>query len=701
MKLKTAYLRNFRRLVDVEIHFENEETIFVGRNNSGKTSAATAFRLFLTGHNFTIHDFSASALAALNSFGSFRAFEETKDLEQPPVPAIEMDLWFTLGQGTAYGVVGSLVPNLESDLDEVGVRMRLSVKDEEKLQDAYATAFPDPGGTDGRKPLSHFLSLEGNLGNHFSVHYFSLEKTGERVTEIPLNRDEGKRVIESLIRVDFVDAQRNIDDEERSRSNRLSTAFADFYKKNLKQAEVSEEANRVIDENNKNLTNHYKEHFRGLMGVIQNLGVPAANDREMRVVSSMSPITALKGNTSLLYVDPNTNHELPEAYNGLGFKNLIYMAIQVSHFHLQWMGTPENRPLCQLIFIEEPEVHLHAQVQQTFIQNIWEIVRRASEEAAEGHMVPQIGITTHSSHVLEAADFQKVRYFRRDTLEDEDDPQKPGFEVSQIQNLREFRPKKTSADGEKEDEADTLKFLSKYLKLTHCDLFFADAAVLVEGATEKLLMPKMIERSAPGLKQAYLSVLEVGGAYSHRFAGLLEFLGIPYLVVTDLDSVDPSENRKACRADKEGSESSNASLGFFFREVAVSDLRELPSDRQVLANGLCFVGFQKPVISEGYSDSDRFHGRTFEEAFVYDNLRAFIDGSLNLGIEFPPDADYEGTYQAVYEAVRLGSFKKTEFALKIALSEFSWNTPSYVEDGLQWLEGVVSPKLEAGAPANA
>jgi predicted ATP-dependent endonuclease of OLD family len=47
MKIKKVHLRNFRRLEDAEIGFENEETVFVGPNNSGKTSATTAFRLFL------------------------------------------------------------------------------------------------------------------------------------------------------------------------------------------------------------------------------------------------------------------------------------------------------------------------------------------------------------------------------------------------------------------------------------------------------------------------------------------------------------------------------------------------------------------------------------------------------------------------------------------------------------------------------
>jgi len=47
------------------------------------------------------------------------------------------------------------------------------------------------------------------------------------------------------------------------------------------------------------------------------------------------------------------------------------------------MKTEEKRPLCQIIFIEEPEVHLHAPVQQTFISNIWGIIKKASVDAGE------------------------------------------------------------------------------------------------------------------------------------------------------------------------------------------------------------------------------------------------------------------------------------------------------------------------------
>lgn len=86
-----------------------------------------------------------------------------------------------------------------------------------------------------------------------------------------------------------------------------------------------------------------------------------------------------------------------------------------------------------------------------------------------------------------------------------------GSQTSQVLNLslfyRDTKPK-------------TRLFLERYLKLTHCDLFFADAAVLVEGNVERLLLPAMIAKVAPGLQAAYLSVLEIGGAFGHRFRNM-------------------------------------------------------------------------------------------------------------------------------------------------------------------------------------
>lgn len=678
MYLEKVAIRNFRRLKNVEIDFDEKETVFVGPNNSGKTSAAAALRSFLSNREFKIHDFSLCSLTAINAY----------DPAAPTnLPFIQLDLWFHIDpDAIEFGTVFSLATDLSGDFSEIGIRCSLEAEDAAELWVKYDQAYPVKENGRRKNTLVNFLAIEGNLKAHFKNRYYSLENSGAGVVQTPLDPTEGKRTLRSLLRVDFVDAQRNIDDENASRSNKLSEAFAAYYQRNLEQIEAAEEAVAVIEQNNQKLTDHYHQHFQPLMGIIAGLGLPSRNDRTMKIVSTLSSEVALRGSSELFYIDATSNHELPEAYNGLGFKNLVFMAIQIDNFYRQWLATEENRPLCQMIVVEEPEVHLHAQVQQTFIKQMWKVI---TQSAAVGKPCPQLAVTTHSSHILDAVEFSKIRYFRRIDLNDEGTGNVyPG---SIVKSLKDFQPDQINVNGIQVTVAEALEFLKKYLRLTHCDLFFADAAILVEGAVEKLLLPRMIDVSAERLNTKYLSILEVGGAYSMRFAKLLEFLGIPYLVITDIDSVDPTNNRKGCKATLAGAVTSNASIKYFFGDSdLIADLAAKANEDHVDAENMRFVTYQKALEVEYGGAAHTFHGRTLEEAFVYENHTLFSGGQLTIGVDIPTDA--AAFHDVVWQRIKSSTFKKTEFAMDVLALDpeveatAPWTVPQYIALGLRWLE---------------
>lgn len=688
MKITSIAIRNFRRLERVAIGFEEDETVFVGPNNSGKTSATAAFRCFLGGKDFRVYDLSVSKTSAIDAFG------DGGDAES--LPTIDLDLWFSIDPNhISFGRAFTLLPELSDELDRVGIRLKYQPRDPAKMREAYWAAYPASDDETRTRTLTQFLGTDPNLKQHYEIAYYSLDDSGKEEAETLLDNKDGRSLLKDLLRVDFVDAQRSMNDDEANRSSRLSTAFSAFYKKNLEQAEAEQSAYQVIDENNQKLTEHYETHFSGLMDVIKGLGVPSINDRELKIVSALSPLVALQGNTDLLYIDTERQHELPESYNGLGFKNLIYMAIQISHFHLQWMRIEQNRPLCQLIFIEEPEVHLHAQIQQTFISNIWNIISKAAIAAEQEDLVPQFVVSTHSSHILDAVDFAKVRYFERCELEGEDRQTVSTLNASRVHSLRNFQPEPVEVEGKHIDPEEAKKFLLRYLKLTHCDLFFADAAILVEGTVEKLLLPKMIEKSASLLRIKYLSILEVGGAYTHRFEGLLSFLNIPYLVITDLDSVEPEGKHLACRGDHPDALTSNASLKMFFGINTVQQLLALDAKQKTDEGKDRCVAFQVGITVEEVGKSLLMIPRTIEEAFAFDNFAILRSGELDVGVDLPNDL--EEAYQAIYERIKSSGFKKTDFALDVLASETEWVTPRYIAEGLRWLEQRLG-KVEAVQP---
>jgi predicted ATP-dependent endonuclease of OLD family len=68
MKITNLSIKNFRLLEDIKINIEEDITLIVGKNNSGKTSLFEVINLFFdTKNRLTFHDFS------LNSHSVFKS----------------------------------------------------------------------------------------------------------------------------------------------------------------------------------------------------------------------------------------------------------------------------------------------------------------------------------------------------------------------------------------------------------------------------------------------------------------------------------------------------------------------------------------------------------------------------------------------------------------------------------------------------
>ena len=87
------------------------------------------------------------------------------------------------------------------------------------------------------------------------------------------------------------------------------------------------------------------------------------------------------------------------------------------------------------------------------------------------------------------------------------------------------------------------------------------------------------------------------------------------------------------------------------------------------------------------------HGRTLEEAFVYENFSLFSAGDLDIDVEL--SGKLREDFDTIYKHIKSSSFKKTEFALHILSSSVNWRVPKYISDGLQWLDNKLTTNLNA------
>ena len=146
MLIEFVEIQNFRKLKSIRIDFAPETTLFVGANNSGKTSAMEALGCFLVHHRFTTNDFTLSNWTRINKIGA--DWEAQENRQGSPSPSLTewetvlpcLDLWLHV-EADEIHYVKDVLPTLEWEVGRLGVRLRLEPKKVDELYKDYLSAI--------------------------------------------------------------------------------------------------------------------------------------------------------------------------------------------------------------------------------------------------------------------------------------------------------------------------------------------------------------------------------------------------------------------------------------------------------------------------------------------------------------------------------------------------------------------------------
>lgn len=199
---------------------------------------------------------------------------------------------------------------------------------------------------------------------------------------------------------------------------------------------------------------------------------------------------------------------LEMAENGLGFNNLLYMAVLLAAI----ADAPDDGAL-RVLLVEEPEAHLHPQLQ--------DLLMRFLEDQAGGPT--QVLVTSHSPNFASSARVERLVVLAR----------APGDLTPVARAPRDF--------GLSEKQ---LGHLRRFLDVTKASLFFARAVVLVEGVSEQLLVPAIARRLGLSLAENGVSVIDIGGVAFPPFTDLFGPEKLPYrlAVISDTDGQPSAED---------------------------------------------------------------------------------------------------------------------------------------------------------------
>ena len=719
MKITSFALKNYRRLSDVTLVLDDKTTVLVGSNNSGKTSCIGALHTFLKSpDNLKVRDISKRNWKKIQELGEtveqeFPASDKLQELSNLLISLLpSLDIQITAEASEAYKV-RDILPDLEWSGGALSVRITYEATDMSKLCHEFVNTRDVLSEHTGDvslwpKDLYDFLEKGRNFSKLIKQKHHILSK-GAEPTASEVLQPLKSEALKKLIRVDVISEQRGLGAEDNtdqkgpySEKQRLNKLLREYYERILNPEDFpGADDLKVLGQQQqleKDFTARLNNQFEAPFGELKSMGYPGiGGNPAVEIAAKISGTDALQKSSSVRYRFNNEDDEfLPESYLGLGYQNLIYLTFRLLEFRDKWMrvgksassvdNADEQIEPIHLVLLEEPEINLHAQVQRVFVSKAYDTLRKHPDlrnketKKDKSEFQTQLVISTHSSHIIDDIDFKDLRYFRRNEAN-----KSIAMDYTSIANMSELFAK----------AKDELLFVRKHLKLTHCDIFFADGVIFVEGQAERLLVPEFISNSFPGLSNRYISILEVCGAHTHKYRELVEKLGVATLVLTDLDSVD--HEGKSCFPQKNSNQkTSNDTLKIWHpKKEELDDLVNLPQSEHATTSSdtPLYIAYQKPMqILE-----EDILSRTFEDALILANFEdEYFQKKKSIKdakTEFESKA--KSLSESLYDYVQ--GLKKGDFAFNclfhLAGEEGnSFNPPKYMSDGLEWLEAQLSPK---------
>ena len=640
MYISKIIIDGFRGFKHSEIEFQEGLNVIIGHNNGGKSTIMDALRLVLeygSRKNLSAWDFCQK--------------EELQTLKDNP-PSVKLSVYIKEQKE-------------EGMSDDVALFTNYAVQTSPLLESCltYVYSLPQTEVEKYKKDVADVTdkySLFKTIDDKYIRKYTHAIYGGPVVSQ---NQAPG----EDLKKIDFefVNALRNVEDEiYGGRAALLRDVLRYFLDYDLNGDENRED----------NIALRHQNFINDTHEVLKNLvqRITAGKDNIIAYANKTGALFSdnilnLEGDVSEgdllavlnLLVGDGEDRRLPVALNGLGYNNLIYISLLLakmqSNAKADFMGS-SNVKAFSVLAIEEPEAHLHPQMQYQFLEFL-------RNNIVDKH-VKQVFVTSHSPSLVASVKLDELCCLHR--LVDG--------------TVKVYSPKKVFATDEP-----AKKFIQRYLDATRADMLFAGGIIFVEGVAEQVLLP--VFARVLGLHDKWLKkhviVINISGRYFDKFLKLYdssnpEALGLKVACVTDRDPVRKEKGKTNARFESCMPSDYNAnSTKYEYRnhsESLVEEFKDHPNIR---------------YFSQG-ADSCTLE---YEIALNNPKNKVLLVPSIKNSEELNGLIDTEGVDKALVASRYLESISKGVNALELSnaimdLSESDrekFNVPPYIKEAIEWV----------------
>lgn len=458
MHIKCIEIKNFRNFSDFKITFTEGFQTIIGENNIGKSNLYWAIRLVLD-KNLSYNSRNLEE----------KEFHNFVDLDINMSTSISIEL---------YGENLASIPNLHAlKTSENTVRISYLYAHKSKL-------FNNNEHFEKIEIKDFQWRLYGG-GDSFSAELIDKLNpiTFKDIEGINLYYISGFRNINSdlfgsskSLLSEYCKSRTEADSERESIKTILSQTADD-----LNDLEFIPKISGIIEKKNKEVAgSHFT--FPISLGFINN------DDNEV-------------WNQLKLFFNPKKGKNIPLNVLGLGQKNLLYLSLFLSR-----LINEQNVNEINILLIEEPEAHLHPQLQKILFSNLKDLLNT------------QVFMSSHSTHIASDCDFKNLNILFRN-------PEKKVTSFSPFIEKKELKK-------EKRDEL----LLKRYLDATRSELFFSTSVILVEGVAEQFIIPAIAQQVyGINLVEHNISVIPIHSRYFDPFLKLFQPGKLEIAVCTIID----------------------------------------------------------------------------------------------------------------------------------------------------------------------